>query len=207
MQENMRAAVETIKAALEALPLDQKVEALNEVRAALHEVSPFRGEPVDCVTWVAADSVEANDYNPNAVAPPEMALLHDSIKCDGYTQPIVVGAADGARVVIDGYHRNRVGKEKSDIRKRLHGYLPVVSIRTDKAGRIASTIRHNRARGAHSITGMGDIVARLVAEGRSDAWIMKHLGMDAEEVLRLKQITGLAALFKDEAFGPAWEAE
>lgn len=187
-----------------------RVEAINEIKALLKEVSPFTQEPVECVRWVEADKVIANDYNPNSVAPPEMELLHISIKEDGYTQPIVVWQHDGIYEVVDGFHRNRVGKEYADIKARVHGYLPVVVInneREDKGDRIASTIRHNRARGKHSVDGMSQIVIDLKRRNWSDKKIAKELGMDADEVLRLTQITGLAEMFADKDFSQAWEVD
>lgn len=189
--------------------LHERVTALNEIRAAVGTLSPFAGEPVDTVEWVPADGVEANDYNPNAVAPPEMELLRLSIMADGYTQPIVTNQEDAKRVVVDGFHRNRVGKECADVHERVHGYLPVVQIRsdrTDSADRMASTIRHNRARGKHQVLAMSDIVLELKRRNWSDAKIGKELGMDPDEVLRLAQITGLAEAFKDREFSEAWEA-
>jgi len=194
------------------LPLDEKIQAINAARIQLHSISPFKTEPVDLVLWVKNDTVEANDYNPNSVAAPEMELLRLSIEADGYTQPIVsMYSGDGIkREVIDGYHRNRVGKECEDIQKRVLGYLPVVTInenRTDKADRISSTIRHNRARGKHKIQAMSDIVLDLKKRNWSDDKISKNLGMDADEVLRLCQIGGLSELFNDSEFSSAWEAE
>lgn len=189
-------------------PLDQKVAALNTVREALHAVSPFAAEPVDCVLWVKGDEVAANDYNPNRVAAPEMELLRLSISADGYTQPIVTMPDADRREVIDGFHRNRVGKECPDVAARVHGYLPVVTIRgdrRDKKDRIAATIRHNRARGKHGVDAMSEIVADLHKRGWDSEKIGKELGMDADEVLRLKQITGLAELFGDREFSEAWE--
>jgi ParB-like chromosome segregation protein Spo0J len=184
-------------------------ELINEIKIALHEISPFNTEPVDCVLWVKNDSVHANDYNPNSVAPPEMELLRLSIEADGYTQPIVSMLEDnGTREVIDGFHRNRVGKECADIQKRVNGYLPVVTInetRENKADRIASTIRHNRARGKHKVTAMSDIVVDLKKRNWSDEKIARELGMDADEVLRLCQISGIAEMFNDSEFSQAWE--
>jgi len=189
----------------------EMVDLLNTVRLMLSiEFSPFSAEPVDCVQWVDAASVEANDYNPNSVAPPEMELLRLSIMSDGFTQPIVTNTEEGAHVVIDGFHRNRVGKECEDVRARVRGYLPIVQInsdRQDKPDRIAATIRHNRARGKHLVEGMADIVLALKRRNWSDAKIGKELGMDPDEVLRLAQITGLAEAFKDRAFSLAWEAD
>lgn len=195
---------------IENLPLEEKIEAINELKRALQRVSPFRDEPVDCVQWVREDLVIANDYNPNSVAPPEMELLHTSIQEDGYTQPIVVFQHDGIYEVVDGFHRNRVGKEYADIKERIHGYLPVTVInddRHDKADRIASTIRHNRARGKHQVEKMSDIVIDLKRRNWSDEKIARELGMDADEVLRLTQITGLAEMFADQEFSEAWEVD
>lgn len=190
--------------------IEERVEAINQIKRLLKEVSPFTAEPVECVQWVKADEVIANDYNPNSVAPPEMELLHTSIQEDGYTQPIVVWQHDGIYEVVDGFHRNRVGKEYADIRERIHGYLPVVVIngdREDKGDRIASTIRHNRARGKHRVEAMSDIVIELKRRNWSDAKIGRELGMDADEVLRLTQITGLAEMFADKDFSQAWEVD
>lgn len=193
---------------MRALPLDELVDAINKAREALHEISPFSSEPVDFVKWVKNTSVHANDYNPNSVAPPEMKLLHTSIKSDGYTQPIVTSEDDEGVVVIDGFHRHRVGKECADIQEKVHGYLPIVQIRTSQDGRndrIASTIRHNRARGKHAVSAMSDIVIELVRRNWTDERISKELGMDADEVTRLKQISGLAEAFSDSDFSMAWD--
>lgn len=161
--------------------------------------------PVSRVTWVPTETVYANDYNPNVVAPPEMKLLKLSIEADGYTQPIVVWQTeDGEYEVIDGFHRHLVGIELGLT------HLPVVIInqdRVDRGDRIASTIRHNRARGKHTIAGMSDIVLELSRRNWSDKRIAKELGMEPDEVLRMKQITGLADIFSDKEFSQAWEAE
>ena len=201
---------QSITTLIDGLPLSEKVEALNGFKQLLKTLSPFTSEPVDCVQWVKEDLVIANDYNPNSVAPPEMELLHTSIQEDGYTQPIVVFEHDGIYEVVDGFHRNRVGKECEDIRERIHGYLPVTIInddRHDKADRIASTIRHNRARGKHQVEKMSDIVIDLKRRNWSDEKIARELGMDADEVLRLTQITGLAEMFADKDFSEAWEVD
>lgn len=195
---------------LDGLPLAEKIDAINEIKSLLKSISPFNDEPVECVQWVKSELVFANDYNPNSVAPPEMELLHTSIQEDGYTQPIVVWQHDGMYEVVDGFHRNRVGKEYADIRERIHGYLPVVVInndREDKGDRIASTIRHNRARGKHKVEAMSDIVLDLKKRNWSDEKIAKELGMDADEVLRLAQIQGLAEMFADREFSQAWESD
>lgn len=160
--------------------------------------------PVNAVRWVPAEQVRANDYNPNSVAKPEMDLLRRSIEADGYTQPIVVWEVDGGYEVIDGFHRHLVGKEMGLT------HLPVVVVNresTDRNDRIASTIRHNRARGKHRISSMSDIVVELSRRNWNDEKIARELGMDADEVLRLKQISGLAELFDSEDFSEAWEPD
>lgn len=188
--------------------MDERIDLINTIKLMLHEISPFKTEPVDCVLWVKNETVFANDYNPNSVAPPEMELLRLSIANDGYTQPIVsMDNNDGTREVIDGFHRNRVGKECEDIQKRVHGYLPVVTIRESQKGqndRVASTIRHNRARGKHKVESMSDIVVDLKRRNWSDEKICKELGMDRDEVLRLCQISGLTEMFSDKDFSMAW---
>jgi ParB-like chromosome segregation protein Spo0J len=185
----------------------EKIEEINKIKIALHEVSPFKNEPVDCVLWVPGESVVANDYNPNSVAPPEMQLLEVSIFNDGYTQPIVTWLDEERREVIDGFHRNRVGKESKVIKERILGFLPVVTAnKTDKGSRIASTIRHNRARGKHAVSAMVDIVLELKKRNWSEARIGKELGMDEDEILRLCQISGLAEAFENEDFSKAWES-
>lgn len=196
-------------ASLGSMDIDARVEAINKLRRAIHEVSPFATEPVDLVEWVKAEEVVANDYNPNSVAPPEMELLRTSIMADGYTQPIVTMPEEGRRTVVDGFHRNRVGKECADVRARVHGYLPVVRIKPtqeDRADRMAATIRHNRARGEHKVESMAEIVIELKRRFWSDEKISKELGMEPDEVLRLTQVTGLAGLFSDRDFSEAWEA-
>lgn len=211
----MKYTDEAIQTAIDAISFigllsgDEQVDAINRIREAIHQYSPFGTEPVDFVKWVKAAAVQANDYNPNSVAPPEMELLRLSIMADGYTQPIVTNKEADNHIVIDGFHRNRVGKECKDVAARLHGYLPVVQIRaqqTDKGDRIASTIRHNRARGKHRVDAMSDIVLDLKRRNWSDEKIGRELGMDPDEVLRLCQISGLAEMFADKEFNEAWEA-
>lgn len=212
MKEHILTQLVEIFEGFEYLDIDDKVEIINTVKIFMHEKSPMKNEPVDCVLWVKNDTVYANDYNPNSVAPPEMELLRLSISNDGYTQPIVsmLNETGDGREVIDGFHRNRVGKECADIQKRVHGYLPVVTINSevsDKENRMASTIRHNRARGKHKIEAMSEIVMDLKKRNWSDSKIAKNLGMDADEVLRLCQIGGISELFTDKEFSQAWEAE
>lgn len=163
--------------------------------------------PVYNVKAVPLEKIRANSYNPNAVAPPEMKLLELSIWEDGYTMPVVCYYLPDEDVyeIVDGYHRYTILKTSDRIRERENGMLPVVVIDKDVSNRMASTIRHNRARGSHDIELMSNIVTELVEAGMSDAWILRHIGMDKDELLRLKQITGLAALFKDQDFSKAWE--
>ena len=163
--------------------------------------------PVYNVIPVPIEKIKPNTYNPNAVAPPEMKLLYDSIKADGYTMPIVCyyDKEDDLYIIVDGFHRYRIMLENQDIYDREQGMLPVCVIDKPLDQRMASTIRHNRARGNHDVDLMSNIVKELHELGRSDTWISRHLGMDKDEILRLKQITGLAALFKDVNFGQAWQ--
>jgi ParB-like chromosome segregation protein Spo0J len=208
LTDNVVSQMQPIIDQLAALPLPERVDALNRIRQMLHAVSPFASEPVDCVLWVEAEQVEGNDYNPNSVAPPEMKLLKRSIDKDGYTQPIVAWRDSGGYEVVDGEHRTRVGKEDKAINKRLHGYLPVTVInaeRVDRKDRIAATIRHNRARGVHGVLPMTDIVAELIRQGWADDEVAAELGMDADEVLRFKHNTGLPELFKNHTYSKAWE--
>lgn len=164
--------------------------------------------PAYNVIRVHISEIQANTYNPNAVAPPEMKLLETSIWEDGYTMPIVCyRLPNGKYEVCDGYHRYTTMLTSKRIYDREEGYLPVSVIDKDESNRMASTIRHNRARGEHSVELMSNIVGELVAAGMSDAWITRHIGMDKEELLRLKQITGLASLFADQEFSKAWDSK
>tara|TARA_Y100000310_G_C20654640_1_gene801354 strand:+ start:40 stop:762 length:723 start_codon:yes stop_codon:yes gene_type:complete len=210
-EQALKTAIDLLRPFLDSDDLALRVTRLNQARAAIGQSSPFAGEPVDGLQWVPAGEVYANDYNPNAVAPPEMALLEVSIKADGFTQPIVTFAEDACQwTVVDGFHRNRVGKECDGVAQRLFGYLPIVTIqesRSDEPDRMAATIRHNRARGKHKIDGMSAIVLALKRRNWSDKKIGTELGMDPDEVLRLAQITGLAEAFKDREFSLAWEPE
>lgn len=193
---------------LRGMEIPERIATLNALRLALHELSPFSAEPVDCVLWVKAEELQANDYNPNTVASPEMKLLQHSIVEDGYTQPIVAWVDQEHYEVIDGFHRNRVGRESAEVRKRIHGYLPVTVInaaRQDRNDRIASTIRHNRARGKHQVSAMSEIVVELKKRNWSDERIGKELGMEPDEVLRLSQISGLAEMFSNRAFSESWD--
>lgn len=192
------------------LPLDERVAEINRLRALIHEYSPFKAEPIDFVRWVSIDSVYANDYNPNSVAPPEMALLEHSIDHDGFTQPVVGWLGeDNMYEVVDGFHRTTVAKRSTSVTLRLQGFMPIVAIQTkntDRNDRVASTIRHNRARGKHNVESMSDIVIELKKRNWSDERVAKELGMDPDEVLRLCQVSGLIEVFADEEFSTAWDA-
>ncbi len=194
---------------LNDLDFAKKVELINELREFIHFHSPFKNEPVDFVKWVQAENVVANDYNPNKVAPPEMELLEISIMNDGYTQPVVTFPNNGKIEVVDGFHRTRVSKESKIVRERVKGYTPTVIIRkeqSDKNDRIASTIRHNRARGKHQVDAMSEIILELKNRNWKNERIARELGMDEEEILRLCQITGLQDIFKDDDFSKSWES-
>lgn len=162
--------------------------------------------PAYNVRPVPVEKIDANSYNPNRMAPPEDKLLYQSIKCDGYTMAIVCyKKPDGRYEIVDGYHRYTTMLKHKDIYKREHGMLPVTVIDKPLDDRIASTIRHNRARGTHNVDLMVNIVKELKDSGMSDAWIMKNIGMSADELLRLKQVSGLASLFSDKQFSKAWK--
>ncbi len=204
--------------AIASLPEEEKIEALNQVRLKLSEVSPFRFEPIDCVQWVKADKVIANDYNPNRVARPEMKLLEHSVREYGFGMPIITAAFSGdkdersvdkVQKVVDGFHRNKVGRYTKDIGDRLKGYLPIANIAgdaSDPTHLMAATIAFNRARGEHSVELMAELVKEMLILGRTETEIAKQLGMEAEELLRLKQMTGLAGLFKGQSYSKAWES-
>lgn len=208
--EELISGCNEIFAKLDALDRSEKIDTINKIRLLLKQHSPFSSEPVDCVQWVHFEGVVSNDYNPNSVAPPEMKLLEKSIEADGYTQPIVAWNVDGKHEVIDGFHRNRVGRENLSIMARLGGYLPLVVInddRMDRGDRIASTIRHNRARGKHKVDSMSDIVVELKKRNWSDEKISRNLGMEQDEILRLCQITGLSELFAGQEFSSSWDVD
>lgn len=192
------------------LDLESKINYINDLREFIHDISPFKNEPVDFVKWIKCDNVIANDYNPNKVAPPEMQLLEISIMNDGYTQPVVTFPKDKSVVeVVDGFHRTRVSKESKIVRQRVYGFTPTVIIRkeqSDKNDRIASTIRHNRARGKHQIDAMSEIILELKNRNWKNERIARELGMDEDEILRLCQITGLQDIFKDDDFSKSWES-
>lgn len=195
---------------LDSLPTAERIQLINEIRKELHKHSPMKDHPIDLVLWEPIDSVKKNDYNPNSVAPTELKLLETSISEDGYTQPVVTWINETQREIIDGFHRSKVARESEKVAATLHGYIPVTTVRdrqTNKSNRMASTIRHNRARGTHSVDAMSEIVLELKARNWKTARICKELGMEEDEVLRLCQVTGLAGLFSDVEFSQAWESD
>ena len=169
-------------------------------------MSDFSEHPVSEVKWVDINKVEPNDYNPNSVAGTEMSLLYTSIKHDGYTQPIVTiyDEEKNKYIIVDGFHRYFICKTNKDIQESTNGHVPIVVIKKDINERMASTVRHNRARGAHSVTGMSQMVFSMLDNGWADAEICNHLGMSADELLRLKHITGFSKLFKDAEYNKTW---
>lgn len=194
---------------LAKLDPETRIDALNDVRFQLHQESPLKHHPVDYVFWKKSDDVEANEYNPNATAPPEMQLLYESISNDGFTMPIVSFKDTSTIRIVDGFHRRETERRNKDISASTMGRVPLTTIRdeqTDQSNRMASTIRHNRARGSHNIELMSQIVSELVEMGKGDPWICKHIGMSIDELLRMKQITGLASLFQNKDFSQSWDA-
>ncbi|MDR2170569.1 MAG: ParB/RepB/Spo0J family partition protein [Planctomycetaceae bacterium] len=190
---------------VEGLDTVERNLKLNDVRKVVHEVSGIP-HPVGCVQYVPVDRVQANDYNPNAVAPIEMGLLYTSIKADGYTQPTVSVYDDKTNkfVIIDGFHRYFTMKTREDIKDISAGLLPVVVLDKNINERMAATVRHNRARGTHSVKGMSNMVFEMLKNGKSDADICNELGMQPEELIKLKHITGYSKLYKDAEYGRAW---
>jgi hypothetical protein len=187
---------------------DDKMQFIEELKSVLYELTPNR-QPIDFVRRVSLDKIEANDYNPNSVASNEMNLLHLSISKDGYTQPVVT-IHDQERdkyVIVDGFHRFTIMRTREDIFKLNGGLLPIVVIEKNINDRMASTVRHNRAKGKHSIDGMANMVFCMLDEGWPDERICKELGMESEELIRMKYITGFAKLFENVEYQRAWESK
>jgi ParB-like chromosome segregation protein Spo0J len=186
-----------------------KVSFTNEMKAFLHDLSPMKHNPVDLVKWIHVDQVQANDYNPNSVAKNEMRLLYTSVSHDGYTQPIVTIFDEALKkyIIVDGFHRFSILKNNKDIYDMNNGLLPVVVLDKNINDRMASTIRHNRARGKHNVTGMSNIVFNMLMNGWKDEDILKELGMEGEELIRLKHITGYSKLYENHDYGPAWKTD
>lgn len=195
-----------IKEELELMNPEFRIDLINDFKQMLNECSPLVDQPVDKVIWVDVDDVEANDYNPNSVAGQEMSLLYTSIKHDGYTQPVVTIYDEEKKkyIIVDGFHRYFTTKTNKDIREANYGKLPVVVLEKNINERMAATVRHNRARGKHSVGGMSSMVFNMLDNGWKDEDICNHLGMEADELLRLKHITGFSKLFKDAEYSKAW---
>tara|TARA_R110001606_G_scaffold157479_1_gene300584 strand:- start:417 stop:1082 length:666 start_codon:yes stop_codon:yes gene_type:complete len=187
---------------------EDQISIIEEIKELLHDLSPLKEQPVNRIRWVLIDEVCPNDYNPNSVAKKEMGLLYTSIKHDGYTQPIVTiqDQKTGKYVIIDGFHRYYTAKTNADILERNKGYMPIVVLEKDINDRMASTVRHNRARGMHSIAGMSSMVFTMLENGWSDKEICNELGMGVEELVKLKHITGFSKLFADAEYNKAWES-
>jgi ParB-like chromosome segregation protein Spo0J len=183
------------------------IETIESIKELMHDLTLLKTQPVNNIKWVNIDDVQANDYNPNSVASTEMRLLYISIKNDGYTQPIVTIYDEKIKkyIIVDGFHRYFVCKNNPDILERNLGRLPIVVIEKDINDRMASTIRHNRARGKHSIKGMANMAFKMLDNGWKDAEICNQLGMEAEELIKLKHITGFSKLFNDVEYKKAWE--
>lgn len=202
-------ALSGLLSAIEALPEDKRIAALAVTRRKLHDLSPTKSQPVDHIRWVPIEQVSPNDYNPNSVAQVEMQLLYHSIKQDGYTQPVVTIWDDDLNkyVIVDGFHRYFVCKTNDDIRERNKGMLPIVVIEKDINDRMASTVRHNRARGKHSVDGMANMVFSMLDKGWSDEAICNELGMQPDELIRLKHVTGFSKLFENAEYSKAWKTK
>jgi len=196
-----------IKKFVDAAP--DKIEALNLLKEYISTLSPVASQPVDVVKWVPIEKVKANDYNPNSVAQKEMSLLYTSIAHDGYTQPIVTikDEETGEYVIVDGFHRYFTCKSNPDILERNCGRVPIVVISKNMNDRMASTVRHNRARGKHSVSGMSSMVFKMLDNGWSDEEICAELGMEAEELIRLKYVSGFAKLFENTKYRKAWKSK
>ena len=199
--------IDQIKAELEAAP--DKAKYLRELRQAIHKLSPTKDQPVDNIRWVPIEQVHANDYNPNSVAKNEMRLLYTSIKHDGYTQPVVTvyDPESDKYVIVDGFHRYTTMRLNPDIREWTGGLLPIVVIDKPINDRMASTVRHNRARGKHSITGMANMVFAMLENGMTDEAVCKELGLEADELIRLKHVTGFSKLFENVEYRKSWETK
>ena len=203
----MEALYTQLRAEYEKAP--NKTQWLNDLKHWLYEELSEVQQPIDDVQWVPIDKVEPNDYNPNSVAKVEMGLLYTSISHDGYTQPIVTiyDPSKDKYVIVDGFHRYFTCKNNKDIYEKNKGRLPIVVIKKDINDRMASTVRHNRARGKHSVAGMSSMVFKMLENGWKDEDICKELGMEPEELIRLKHITGFSKLFADSEYKRSWETK
>lgn len=204
MEQTLKAKI--IEAIGEGGDITQTIEDIKDI---LHELSPHNSQPINNVRWVPIEKVQANDYNPNSVAKNEMKLLYTSISHDGYTQPVVTiyDSEIDKYVIVDGFHRYTTMRTNKDIYDMNKGLLPIVVLQKDMNDRMAATVRHNRARGKHSVAGMGQIVFNMLNNGASDEEILQELGLEAEELVRLKHITGFSKLFADAEYGKSWETD
>lgn len=207
MNDRLKKAITAIQEALNST--EDRLTVIEALRDELHAACPQAAQPVDRVRWVPLEQVEPNNYNPNAVAKKEMSLLYISIKHDGYTQPIVTMYNPKSKkyVIIDGFHRYFICKAQKDIHASNNGLLPIVVINKSLNECMAATIRHNRARGEHTVTGMSSLVFKLLDNGWDDVTICNYLGLEPEELLKLKHITGFSALFKDVEYSKSWETK
>lgn len=194
---------------IEEISKGDVIKNIEYVKQVMHDISPLKSQPVNRIKWVPIDEVTPNDYNPNSVAKKEMGLLYTSIKHDGYTQPIVTIRDEEMKmyVIVDGFHRYYTAKTNPDILDRNKGYVPIVVIEKDINDRMASTVRHNRARGMHSVTGMSSMVFSMLENGWLDKDICNEIGMSAEELVKLKHITGFSKLFADKEYSKSWETK
>lgn len=188
---------------------EEQIVFFEEIKELIHEISPLKSQPVNRIKWVDINKVSPNDYNPNSVAKKEMGLLYTSILHDGYTQPVVTiyDEVKEKYIIIDGFHRYFTCKSNKDILDRNKGRLPIVVLNKDINDRMASTVRHNRARGMHSVTGMSSMVFSMLENGWEDVDICNELGMSVEELVKLKHITGFSKLFEDVEYSKAWETK
>ncbi|MDQ4429062.1 ParB N-terminal domain-containing protein [Yokenella regensburgei] len=197
--------LDTISNYINNLNDEDKIKRLNDIKLCLHNISPFRHDPVDCVLWISVSELSANDYNPNVMAPQEKKLLKHSVNTDGFTQPVVVFSDGSGYHIVDGFHRSGLCRKRNA--RFISGYVPVTLLgcsSSDKCRHMASTIRHNRARGLHNITPMSDIIRQLHYLGWNDEKISLELGMDRDEVLRLRQISGITEVFSDQEYSNGW---
>ncbi len=192
-----------------ALSIEDNIELIEEIKEVLHKNSVLKTQPINRIKWAKIEEVTPNDYNPNSVAKKEMGLLYTSIKQDGYTQPIVTiyDPKEKMYVIVDGFHRYYTAKTNEDILERNKGRIPIVVIDKDINDRMASTVRHNRARGMHSVTGMSSMVFQMLENGWSDEDICNEVGLGIEELVKLKHITGFSKLFEDAEYNKAWETK
>lgn len=191
---------------------DDEYQAVSQLSDVLHELTPVDDYPISNVQWVPLENVKANSYNPNQVDDSSMSLLYKSIKEDGYTQPVVVvedethEGKESKYVIVDGFHRYITMKRHEDIRERSNGHLPVTIIDKTMNEQRAATVRHNRASGTHTTAGKSEVVFEMLDDGWEDERICEELGMEPEELARLKHTSGFAKMFSDADYSQPWKA-